>query len=62
MKVYITDNKETYEKLRKMLSGIAFFRNDDNRYFVKVTKNPVIESFLTLGLISEYSEIEDSIL
>jgi len=62
MKVYITDNKETYEKLRQMLSGIAFFRNDDNQYFVKVTKNPVIESFLTLGLISEYSEIEDSIL
>ena len=62
MKVYITDNKETYEKLRQMLSGIAFFRNDDNQYFVKVTKNPVIESFLTLGLISEHSEIEDSIL
>lgn len=62
MKVYVTDNKETYEKLRQMLSGIAFFRNDNNQYFIKVPKNPVVENFLTLGLISEYSEIKDSIL
>lgn len=56
MKVYVTNNKEIYEKLRQMLSGTAFFRHTDNEYFVKVPINPVIENFLELGLLSEYLE------
>lgn len=62
MKIYITTNKEVYDKLHQMLSGIAFFRHTKTEYFIKTPKNPVIESFLELGLISEYSEIKESIL
>jgi len=59
MKVYITENKEVYEKIRQILSGIAFFRHTDTEYFIKVRKNPVIENFLELGLISEYNEVSE---
>ena len=57
MKVYITENKEVYEKIRQILSGIAFFRNTNTEYFIKVRKNPVIENFIELGLISEYNDV-----
>lgn len=57
MRIYITENKEVYDKLRQILSGIAFFRNTNKEYFIKTTKNPVIENFLELGLIKEYVEV-----
>ena len=54
LKVYKIKDKETYEQLRMMFSGIAFFRNTDTEFFIKTTKNPTIEEFLKLGLIELY--------
>ena len=56
MKVYMTNNKEVYDNLRSMLSGMAFFRHTNTEYFIKTPKNPAIEKFLELGLLSVYEE------
>jgi len=56
MNVYVTDKKEVYDKLHQMLSGIAFFRYTETEYFIKVRKNPVIESFLELGFLTEFNK------
>jgi hypothetical protein len=53
LKTYKVKDKEIYENLRKMFSGIAFFRSEKNEYFIKVTKNPTIDEFLKLGLLFE---------
>lgn len=53
LKVYKVKNKEVYENLRKMFLGIAFFRSEKNEFFIKTTKNPTIDEFLKLGLITE---------
>jgi uncharacterized membrane protein len=54
LKVYILKDKETYEQLRMMVSGISFFRHTNTEFFIKTTKNPTIEEFLKLGLIELY--------
>ena len=56
MKVYMTNNKEVYDNLRLTLSGMAFFRHTNTEYFIKTPKNPAIEKFLELGLLSVYEE------
>jgi hypothetical protein len=53
LKVYEIKTKEVYENMRKMFSGIAFFRSDDNKFFMKITKNPTVNEFIELGLIEE---------
>jgi uncharacterized membrane protein len=53
LKTYKVKNKEVYENLRKMFSGIAFFRSEKNEFFIKTTKNPTIDEFLKLGLMEE---------
>jgi hypothetical protein len=53
LKVYKIKNKELYENLKKMFSGIAFFRSEKNEFFIKTTKNPTIDEFLKLGLMEE---------
>jgi hypothetical protein len=51
LKVYKIKDKETYEQLRIMFSGLAFFRHTNTEFFIKITKNPTIEKFLKLGSI-----------
>jgi|688.fasta_scaffold760707_2 hypothetical protein len=51
LSVYKIKNKETYEKLKGMFYGYAFFRKTENDYFIKTPKNPTIEEYLKLGLI-----------
>ena len=53
LKVYEIKTKELYENMRKMFYGIAFFRSDDNKFFMKITKNPTVNEFIELGLIEE---------
>lgn len=56
MKVYVTNNKDVYENLRSMLSGLSFFRHTEKEYFIKTPKNPVIENFLDLGFLTELNK------
>ena len=51
LKTYKVKNKDVYEQLRMMFSGIAFFRHTDTEFFIKMTKNPTIKEYLKLGLI-----------
>jgi hypothetical protein len=53
LKVYKVKNSETYENLRSIFSGYAFFRKNENEFFIKIPKNPTIEEYLKLGLIEE---------
>jgi len=53
LKVYKVKTLETYENLRNMFSGYAFFRKNENQFFIKIPKNPTIEEYLKLGLIEE---------
>ena len=53
LKVYKIKNQEVYDSLRNLLSGIAFFRKDDNGYYIKATKNQIIKQFLDSDLIEK---------
>jgi hypothetical protein len=53
LKVYKIKNQEIYESLRNLLSGIAFFRKDDNGFYIKSTKNNIIKEFMSYELIEE---------
>jgi hypothetical protein len=53
LKTYKTDNQEIYETLRKMLSGIAFFRKDEKFFYIKSPNNQVVSQFLEINLIEE---------
>ena len=53
LKVYKIKNQEVYDALRNLLSGIAFFRKDDNGFYIKATKNSIIKQFLDSNLIEE---------
>ncbi len=53
LKVYKIQNQQVYENLRGVLSGLAFFRKDENDFFIKSPFNDVIKQFLELKLIEE---------
>lgn len=43
LKTYKVKDKETYDELRNLLNGIAFFRKTDDEFFIKSPNNKVIE-------------------
>jgi hypothetical protein len=57
LKVYIVKDKENYEKLRSSLSGLCFFRNEDEKYFIKAPLNNVIKNLIEIGIISEQDQM-----
>jgi hypothetical protein len=49
---YVTENQEIYNILHKNLSGIAFFRKEGNKYYIKSPKNKIVVDFLEKKIIS----------
>jgi hypothetical protein len=52
LETYEIKNKEVYENLRKMFSGVGFFRSEENKYYIKIPKKYVTQ-FLELNLITQ---------
>ena len=50
--VYKIKDKETYVELRSLLNGIAFFRKTEDEFFIKSTKNKVIDYMISEDRIS----------
>jgi len=46
LKTYKVKDKETYEKLRVTLSGLAFFRQTETEFFIKTPFNDIVKMFL----------------
>lgn len=46
LKTYKVKDKETYEKLRTILSGLAFFRQTETEFFIKTPFNDIVKMFL----------------
>jgi hypothetical protein len=53
LKVYKVKDKESYEKLRSILSGLAFFRHTETEFFVKTPFNDIVKMFLDDKLMGE---------
>ena len=53
LKVYKVKDKESYEKLRLILSGLSFFRQTETEFFIKTPLNDVIKMFLDEKLLDE---------
>ena len=53
LKVYKVKDKESYEKLRLILSGLSFFRQTETEFFIKTPFNDVIKMFLDEKLLDE---------
>ena len=53
LKVYKIKDKESYEKLRSILSGLSFFRQTETEFFIKTPFNDVIKMFLDEKLLDE---------
>jgi hypothetical protein len=58
LKVYLIKDKENYEKLRTVLSGWCFFRNENENYFIKAPLNKTIKGLLELGIILEQDQMK----
>ena len=53
LNVYRVKDKETYEKLRSILSGFSFFRHTETEFFIKTPFNDVVKMFLDEKLMDE---------
>ena len=53
LKIYKVKDKESYEKLRSILSGLSFFRQTETEFFIKTPFNDVIKMFLDEKLLDE---------
>lgn len=53
LKVYKVKDKESYEKLRLILSGFSFFRHTETEFFIKTPFNDVVKMFLDEKLMDE---------
>ena len=53
LKVYKIKDKESYEKLRTLLSGLAFFRQTETEFFIKTPFNDIVKMFLDEMLMDE---------
>ena len=53
LKIYKVKDKESYEKLRSILSGLSFFRQTETEFFIKTPLNDVIKMFLDEKLLVE---------
>lgn len=51
LKTYYTLDSNIYNFLHKNLSGIAFFRKENDKFYIKSPKNKLIEEFLTKKVI-----------
>lgn len=58
LKVYLIKDKENYEKLRTALSGWCFFRNENEKYFIKAPLNKTIKGLVELGIILEQDQMK----
>ena len=56
LKVFKIKDKETYNHLSTVLSGLCFFRHEGEEYYVKATLNKTIESLIEMGMIREVTE------
>jgi hypothetical protein len=56
LKIYKVKDKETYNHLHTVLSGWAFFRNEDNNFYIKAPENKTILNLIEMGLILEHLE------
>lgn len=54
LKIYKIKDKETYEKLRSTLSGLAFFRHTETEFFIKTPFNDIVKMFLNEKLMDEF--------
>ena len=54
LKVYKVKDKESYEKLRLMLSGFSFFRHTETEFFIKTPFNDIVKTFLNEKLMDEF--------
>lgn len=53
LKVYKVKDKESYEKLRVILSGLSFFRQTETEFFIKTPFNDIVKMFLDEKLMEE---------
>jgi hypothetical protein len=53
LKVYKIKDKESYEKLRSLLSGFSFFRHTETEFFIKTPFNDIVKMFLDEKLMDE---------
>ncbi len=53
LKTYKVKDKESYEKLRQLLSGISFFRHTETEFFIKTPFNEIIKMFIDEKLLDE---------
>ena len=57
LKVYLVKDKENYEKLRSALGGLCFFRNENEKYFIKAPLNDTIKNLIEFGIITEHNQM-----
>ncbi len=53
LKVYKIKDKEMYNRLHIDLSGLCFFRNEGENFYIKAPLNKTIKGLIELGLITE---------
>ena len=53
LKIYKVKDKETYSQLNKVLTGLCFFRNEGENFYIKAPLNKTIKGLIELGLITE---------
>lgn len=51
LKIYLIKNIKTYETLKKILNGYAFFRKDETEFYMKCPENKITQQFCELDLI-----------
>ncbi len=56
LKTFKVKDKETYNHLHTVLTGLAFFRNDGENFYIKAPENNTIKNLIEMGLILEYQE------
>jgi hypothetical protein len=57
LKVYKVKDKENYEKLRTQLSGLCFFRNEGDEFYIKAPLNDFIKNLIHIGIIVEHNQM-----
>ena len=51
LEIYYTEDIEIYNFLHKNLSGIAFFRKSNDKFYIKSPNNKLIKELLSKNLI-----------
>ena len=49
LNVYRTNYKSLYEALQKLLVGVAFFRKDEEFFYIKTRKSKLVDGLVESG-------------